>query len=47
VDRVVTDEQLLAEYTQGNQRAFSELAKRYQQELFAFLFRFVSDAAKA
>jgi RNA polymerase sigma-70 factor (ECF subfamily) len=44
---VVTDEQLLAEYTRGDQRAFSELAKRYQQELFAFLFRFVSEAATA
>jgi RNA polymerase sigma-70 factor (ECF subfamily) len=44
---VVTDEQLLAEYTRGDQRAFAELAKRYQHELFAFLFRFVSDAATA
>jgi RNA polymerase sigma-70 factor (ECF subfamily) len=47
VDRVVTDEQLLAQYTQGDQRAFADLATRYQHELFAFLFRFVSDAATA
>jgi len=44
---VLTDEQLLANYTRGEQRAFTELADRYQQELFAFLFRFVSDGATA
>lgn len=44
---MVTDEQLLANYTQGDQRAFAELAGRYQQELFAFLYRFVSDGATA
>jgi RNA polymerase sigma-70 factor (ECF subfamily) len=44
---VLTDEQLLADYTRGDQRAFAELAQRYQQELFAFLYRFVSDAAAA
>ena len=44
---VVTDEQLLANYTRGDQRAFAELAARYQQELVGFLFRFVSDAQAA
>ena len=42
---MVTDEQLLAQYTDGDQRAFAELIRRYQQELFAFLCRFVADAA--
>ena len=42
-----TDEQLLAQHSAGDQRAFSELIGRYQQELFAFLARFVSDSAAA
>jgi RNA polymerase sigma-70 factor (ECF subfamily) len=44
---VLTDEQLLAEYAKGNQRAFGDLIGRYQQELFAFLCRFVSDTTVA
>ena len=44
---MVTDEQLLADYVHGDQRAFSELIRRYQQELFAFLARFVADATTA
>jgi RNA polymerase sigma-70 factor (ECF subfamily) len=44
---VVTDEQLLVNYSAGDQRAFAELIRRYQQELFAFLARFVSDSAAA
>lgn len=44
---MVTDEQLLANYAHGDQQAFAELIQRYQQEVFAFLFRFVSDAAMA
>jgi len=44
---VFTDEQLLARYAGGDQPAFAELIGRYQQELFAFLARFVSDAAAA
>jgi RNA polymerase sigma-70 factor, ECF subfamily len=47
VDRVFTDEQLLAQHSAGDQRAFAELIGRYQQELFAFLARFVSDTAAA
>jgi RNA polymerase sigma-70 factor (ECF subfamily) len=41
---VTTDEQLLAQYARGDQRAIAELIHRYQQELFAFLYRFVSDS---
>lgn len=44
---MVTDEQLLANYTRGDHAAFAELVRRYQQELFAFLQRFVGDAATA
>lgn len=44
---MITDEQLLVSYTGGDQKAFAELIRRYQQELFAFLARFVSDAAAA
>ena len=44
---MLTDEQLLANYAAGDQRAFGELIRRYQQELFAFLARFVSDSAAA
>lgn len=44
---MATDEQLLADYAHGDQRAFAELIRRYQQELFAFLCRFVADAAAA
>lgn len=44
---MLTDEQLLVGYASGDQRAFGELIRRYQQELFAFLARFVSDSAAA
>ena len=44
---MVTDEQLLASYVGGDQAAFAELVRRYQQEMYAFLHRFVSDAAIA
>lgn len=44
---MLTDEQLLADYNRGDQAAFAALVSRYQQELFAFLQRFVSDAAMA
>jgi len=40
---LLTDEQLLADYGRSDQAAFAELIRRYQQELFAFLARFVSD----
>ncbi len=46
---MLTDEQLLVGYARGEegQQAFAELIRRYQQELFAFLARFVSDSAAA
>ena len=44
---MVSDEQLLSNYVSGDEPAFAELIRRYQQELFAFLQRFVSDAAMA
>lgn len=44
---MVTDEQLLADYVRGDGPAFATLVGRYQQELFAFLQRFVGDAATA
>jgi RNA polymerase sigma-70 factor (ECF subfamily) len=44
---LATDEQLLVDYLAGDQLAFEELVKRYQTELYAFLHRFVSDAATA
>ena len=44
---MVTDEQLLASYVGGDQAAFAELVRRYQQEMYAFLHRFVGDAAIA
>ncbi|MCL2647484.1 MAG: sigma-70 family RNA polymerase sigma factor [Phycisphaerales bacterium] len=44
---MTSDEQLLADYTHGNQQAFATLVMRYQPELFAFLYRFVSDSAIA
>jgi len=44
---VLTDEQLLAGYAKGEERALAELVRRYQQELFAFLARYVSDSNAA
>src|SRR6185295_6630630 len=42
-----TDEQLLADYRNGNKRAFAQLVERYQRELFHFLVRFLGDRAAA
>ncbi len=44
---VATDEQLLADYARGESRALEELIRRYQEELYAFLYRFVGNAATA
>jgi len=41
------DEQLLAEYRQGNRASFATLVSRYQRELFHFLVRFLGDRAAA
>ena len=42
-----TDEQLLAEYRQGDRNSFSQLMARYQRELYHFLVRFLGDRAAA
>ena len=41
------DELLVEQYRVGNQQAYRILVERYQQELYHFLARFVSDAAIA
>jgi RNA polymerase sigma-70 factor (ECF subfamily) len=41
------DEQLLAEYREGNKASFATLVGRYQRELFHFLVRFLGDRAAA
>jgi RNA polymerase sigma-70 factor (ECF subfamily) len=43
----LTDEQLIALYCDGDRGAFTALLKRYRQELFAFLFRFLGSRAAA
>ena len=42
-----SDEQLLAEYRNGDKTAFSRLVSRYQRELFHFLVRFLGNRASA
>jgi RNA polymerase sigma-70 factor (ECF subfamily) len=42
-----TDEQLLADYRQGDRNAFTQLMSRYQRELYHFLVRFLGDRAAA
>src|SRR5688500_2115592 len=42
-----TDEQLLAEYRQGDRASFAQLMARYQRELYHFLVRFLGDRAAA
>jgi RNA polymerase sigma-70 factor (ECF subfamily) len=42
-----TDEQLLAEYRQGDRNSFAQLMSRYQRELYHFLVRFLGDRAAA
>ncbi|HVS73762.1 MAG TPA: sigma-70 family RNA polymerase sigma factor [Phycisphaerae bacterium] len=44
---MLTDEQLLSRYKAGDDEAMASLIARYQQELFSFLCRFVSDRATA
>ncbi len=43
----VSDEQLLLDYTEGDDEAFAELLRRYRRELYQFLRRFTGDAALA
>src|SRR5688500_3839377 len=42
-----TDEQLLADYRQGDRTSFATLMSRYQRELYHFLVRFLGDRAAA
>lgn len=42
-----SDEQLLAEYRQGDRAAFARLVNRYQRELYHFLVRFLGNRASA
>src|SRR5688500_13099813 len=42
-----TDEQLVAEYRQGDRASFAQLMARYQRELYHFLVRFLGDRAAA
>ncbi len=42
-----TDEQLLADYREGDRESFAALVSRYQRELFHFLVRFLGDRAAA
>jgi RNA polymerase sigma-70 factor (ECF subfamily) len=42
-----TDEQLLADYRNGDKSAFSQLINRYQRELYHFLVRFLGNRASA
>jgi RNA polymerase sigma-70 factor (ECF subfamily) len=42
-----TDEELLADYREGNSGSFAALVGRYQRELFHFLVRFLGDRAAA
>lgn len=42
-----TDEQLLADYRQGDRESFTTLVGRYQRELFHFLVRFLGDKSAA
>ena len=42
-----TDEQLLAEYREGDRNSFAQLMARYQRELYHFLVRFLGDRAAA
>ncbi len=46
--RAWTDEQLLAGYQEhGDSRFFSELVRRYERELYSYLYRFLGDASMA
>lgn len=42
-----TDEQLLVSHLQGDQAAFAQIVRRYQRDLYQFLFRFLGNSASA
>lgn len=43
----VNDKQLIAQYLNGNERAFKELLDRYQQKIYTSIYLFVKDDALA
>lgn len=43
----ISDEQLLAQYQEGDNAAFAELMRRYEKELYNFLLRFLGQASLA
>ena len=43
----LSDEQLVESYRNGQEEAFSALVKRYERELFHFLYRFLGKRASA
>lgn len=45
--RSTSDESLLADYRQGDKKAFADLVARYQRELYHFLVRFLGNRAAA
>ncbi|MEE9162646.1 MAG: sigma-70 family RNA polymerase sigma factor, partial [Candidatus Neomarinimicrobiota bacterium] len=40
-----TDEELMAQFQAGNENAYLEIVARFKERLFAFVYRFVGDAA--
>jgi len=44
---VVTDEQLIADFQAGDDRAFVELVDRYKDRLVNFVYRFLHDMTDA
>ena len=45
--RQISDEQLITNYQEGDSRAFETLVKRYEKELYHFLYRFMGQASLA
>jgi RNA polymerase sigma factor (sigma-70 family) len=43
----VNDHQLIAQYLEGNERAFKELLDRYQQKIYTSIYLFVKDETLA
>lgn len=43
----VNDQQLIAQYLNGNEKAFKELLDRYQQKIYTSIYLFVKDDALA
>ena len=46
-EKQISDEQLIANYQGGDSRAFETLVKRYEKELYHFLFRFMGQSSLA